>query len=427
MALSYVIILLIVLLGAGVFVGLTLIGTGAIALSIFRDLPVIKLLAFELWQSLNSPELVALPMFILMGEILFNTRLSENLFEGLKPWMNRIPGGLIHINVLGCTLFSAVSGSSAATTATVGRMTLKELNTQGYDKSLSIGSLCGAGTLGFLIPPSIILILYGVLAEVSILDLFLAGIIPGLCLAILYMLYIGFKVYRNPKLSPDISNHINWSQRFKSLKLFLPIILLIIAVLGSMYVGFSAPSEAAVIGVLGALFIAGAQGEITKSSIKNTFKGTVKTISMIGLILGGALFLSKVMAYLYLPQILGGYINSLSLAPFQLIILLLIFYVALGTILDGLSLIIMTLPITLPLVVSAGYDPVWFAIFLVISVEMAQITPPVGFNLFVVKNLTGEPISTIAKASFPFFLILGGFALLLALIPEIATYLPAHR
>lgn len=427
MTLSPVILFLILFLGAGVWVGLALMGTGIIALEIFRDLPVLKLLGFELWQSLNSPELVALPMFVLMGEILFHTRLSRDLFTGLKPWMNNIPGGLMHINVLGCTLFAAVSGSSAATTATVGRMTLKELETQGYDKNLSIGSLCGAGTLGFLIPPSIILILYGVLAEVSILDLFLAGIIPGLCLAFLYMAYIGIQVLRNPDLSPQISSEVNWNERIRSLKLFLPLVFLIIAVLGSMYVGFASPSEAAVIGVVGALTIALIQGELTKISLYDAFKGTVKTISMIGLIVGGALFLSKVMAYLYLPQILGEFITSLSLSPFLLILLLLVVYVALGTILDGLSLIIMTLPITLPLIITAGYDPVWFAIFLVISVEMAQITPPVGFNLFVVKNLTGEPIGKIAKASFPFFLILGGFALLLALIPEIATYLPNHR
>ena len=417
---STITLTLLGLLGAGLWVGFALLATGIISLELMRDMPIGKLLAFDLWASLNAVELVALPMFILMGELLFQTRLSENLFKGLAPLMNRLPGQLLHTNIIGCTLFAAVSGSSAATTATVGRMTLDELDKRGYDRELAMGSLCGAGTLGFLIPPSIILILYGVLAEVSIIELFIAGVIPGLLLATAYMAYVAF-ASRKSHIPSDADQVGKLAGAMK----LLPVGGLIILVLGSMYFGIASPSEASIIGVLGALIIAVSDRALNKYTLMAALMGTIKTVSMIGLIITGALFLSKAMAYLGLPNAIASEIALFGLSPIALIAVLILFYAILGMVLDGLSAIVMTLPIILPIVVAAGFSPVWFGIFLVIVVEMSQITPPVGFNLFVVQNMTGESLSRIARASFPFFCIMLGFALLIAIVPNIVLWLPS--
>jgi C4-dicarboxylate transporter, DctM subunit len=411
---------LFALLVLRVWIAFALMGAGLFAIAVFQGAPPLKLLAFETWQSLNSPDLAALPLFILMGEILFQTRFPKDLFDGLHPFAQRIPGRLYHLNVLGSTLFAAVSGSSAATTATIGRMTLTELSARGYDRGLAVGSLAGAGTLGFLIPPSIILILYGVLAEVSILDLFLAGILPGILLALAFMAYIAVRAARDPKLVPAAKDG-KMLGKGKALMKISPAFGLIAAVLGSLYFGIASPSEAAVLGVAGALVIAALKGEATRAKLSAAFLEAVKTTSMVGLILVGALFLTRVFAYLGLPTGLATALGALHLSPFALLAALLAFYVLLGMILDGLSIIIVTLPITLPLVVAAGFSPLWFGIFLVIVAEMAQVTPPVGFNLFVIQNLTGEKIGVIARAALPFFLIMAAFALLIALVPEIVT------
>ncbi len=416
---------LAVLLLARLWIGFALIAAGLITIFLFQDVPAIKLLAFEAWNSLNSPVLAALPLFILMGEILFASRFPKDLFDGLEPWTRSIPGRLYHINILGCSLFAAVSGSSAATTNTIGRMTLGELAARGYDRRLAIGSLCGAGTLGFLIPPSIILILYGVLAEVSILDLFLAGILPGVLLSLGFMAYLAVTTRLRPELLPEEDKTtVTAGERLRGLLKISPALLLILAILGSLYLGFASPSEAAVLGVAGALIISAVKRDLNWRNLKSALLEAVKTVSMIGLILLGALFLTRVMAYLEIPSAVAGGIAALGLAPLLLIPVLLIFYIALGMILDGLSVVVITLPIVLPLVVAAGFDPLWFGIFLVITVEMAQVTPPVGFNLFVVQNLTGEPIAMIARAAFPFFLIMAAFALLIAVFPAIVTFLP---
>lgn len=427
-AASTVLLTLIVLLGASVWVGFSLMGVGIVSLSLFRDMPVGTFLAFDLWHSLNTPELVALPMFVLMGEILFHTRLSEAVFAGLSPWTMRVPGRLLHVNVIGCTLFAAVSGSSAATTATIGRMTLGELKRRGYNADLAMGSLCGAGTLGFLIPPSIILILYGVLSETSIIDLFVAGIVPGLLLALAYMVYIAVRASLNGKLVPDEDiTEVTWRDRLVALTDLGPVILLIVLVIGSMYAGIASPSEAAVVGVFGAFLVAAMQRALSWKTLKASALGAVRTTSMVGLIVAGALFLSKSMAFLGLPQAVAESIGGLGLNPLALILLLTLFYIVLGCVIDGLSAIVMTLTIVLPLVTDAGFDKVWFGIFLVVVVEMSQITPPVGFNLFVVQGLTGESIGRIARASLPFFLIMVALVILIAAVPQVVTALPSLR
>ncbi len=416
--------LLVVTLAGGVWVGVALMSIGVIALEAFRDMRVDRFLAGDIWSSTTSVELITLPLFILMGELLFHTRLSENLFRGLSPWTRRLPGRLVHVNVMGCTLFAAVSGSSAATTATVGRITLKELLARGYDRRLAVGSLAGAGTLGFLIPPSIPLIVYGVVADVSILELFIAGLVPGLGLAAMFMGWIAFRAWREPALVPPQEPAIPRAEAIRALGNLFPIVFLILFVMGSLYFGFASITEAAAIGVLGALLVALAQRTMTLRGLWQALLGTVKTCSMIGLILVGALFLSKAMARLGLPAEIAAAIQAWGLSPLALILVLMAFYLLLGTVLDGLSAIVMTLPVTLPLAVAAGFDPVWFGVFLIITIEMAQITPPVGFNLFVIQGMTQEGIFRIARYAAPFCAIMMVFTLLITLFPEIVLALP---
>ena len=411
-----------VTLAGGMWIGWALTAVGIISLELFRSMPVGKFLAQDFWTTMTSPELIALPLFILMGEILFHTKLSEHLFRGMAPWTHRLPGGLVHVNVLACTLFAAASGSSAATTATVGRITLTELDRRGYDKDIAMGSLSGAGTLGIMIPPSIPMIVYGVLTSVSILQLFTAGIVPGLLLAAAFMLYIGMRaVLRGEKL-PGASEGFTWADRLTGLLYLMPTVLLVAMVIGSMYAGYAGPSEAAAVGVLGAMLIALAQRTLNWRTLRMSALATVRTCSMLGLILAGALFLSKAMTLLGVPKLVAVSIGELGLGPYALIAVLLVFYVTLGMFLDGLSIIVMTVPITYPLVTAAGFDPIWFGVFLVIVIEMSAITPPVGFNLFVIQSMTKESVARIARASFPFFLIMVLLVAILTLYPN-AIYL----
>ncbi|WP_319484914.1 TRAP transporter large permease subunit [uncultured Cohaesibacter sp.] len=417
--------LLALILGAGVWVGLGLVGTGIVTMSIFKSsFPITKLLAQQIWNSAVSMEMLALPLFILMAEILFRTRLSEALFSGLAPWTRRLPGRMSHITVLACTLFAAVSGSSAATTATVGRITATELLSRGYDRKMVIGSLAGAGTLGFLIPPSVIMIIYGVLAEESILKLFMAGIVPGISLAATYMAYLAIRSTINPAMVGEATPSTSWSEKFEALMGLGPVLLLILSVIGSMYGGIASPTEAAGVGVAGSIVIGLLQRSINLKNLAEAVFHAAQTVSMIGLIIVGAMFLSVSLGYLGLPAYIAGFIQSLQLSPLVLIFVLLVFYAILGCIMEGMSAIVMTLPITLPLVLAAGYDKVWYGVFLVLVVEMAQITPPVGFNLIVIQRLTGDKIGTIARAAMPFFLIMAAFVLMIAVFPGIVTWLP---
>lgn len=417
--------LLTLLLGSGLWIGMGLMGTALALLYVFRpSIPSIKLMAQQTWNTVVSPELLALPLFILMAEILFRTRISEALFSGLAPWLRRVPGRLSHLTVLGCTLFASVSGSSAATTVTVGRITAKELIDRGYDRDLVIGSLAGAGTLGFLIPPSTILIIYGVLAQESILRLFLAGIVPGLMLAGAYMGYLAIRATLNPSLVGETPPATTLWQKLVALKDLGPLLLLMTGVIGSMYGGIASPTEAATVGVAASIGIGFAQRKLTLRGLFEAARLAAETSAMIGLIIVGAVLLSTAMGYLGIPRFVANEIQSWGMSPLMLIFVLLVFYVLLGMIMEGLGIMVMTLPITLPLAIAAGYDKLWFGIFVVIVVEMAQITPPVGFNLTVVQRLTGETMGRITRAAFPFFLIMAGFVALMALYPGIVHIVP---
>ncbi len=414
-------------LAGGLWIGLALGATGAILLFIFRDIPLDKLLSQYAWNILTTQELLALPLFIVMGEILFRTRLSKSLFDGLAPWAGLLPGRLLHVNVVGCSIFAAISGSSAATTQVVGRMALTELLKRGYSKDIAIGSLAGAGTLGFLIPPSNIMIIYGVLGDVSILKLFTAGFIPGMLLAGCFMLWVMIHTAVRRDLVPESERalrHVSMGARLAALKDLAPAIFLILAVLGSMYGGLATPSEGAAVGVLGALIVAGLQGGMTLQALRDIAVGSVLTCSMIAMILLGASILGSAAAFLGIPKAIADFVASLGLSPFLLMLALVAFYLVLGCFLDGFSMIVMTLPIVMPIVKAAGFDEVWFGIFLVLVVEMAQITPPVGFNLFVIQGLTEEGLGYIARVTMPYLIIMVLFTMTITVFPEIALWLP---
>ncbi|MGR3743797.1 MAG: TRAP transporter large permease [Pseudooceanicola nanhaiensis] len=417
--------IMVVLLGSGMWIGLGLVATGAAMLALFRpQMPFIKLLAQQSWNVLSSPELLALPLFILMAEVLFRTNISASLFTGLTPWLRQVPGRLTHINVMGCTLFASVCGSSAATTVTVGRITAGELLKRGYDRDLVIGSLAGAGTLGFLIPPSTIMIIYGVMAEESILRLFMAGILPGALLAAAYMGYIGIRALLSPDAIGEAPPPSSMMHKLRARADLGPLLLLILFVIGSMYGGIASPTEAAAAGVIGAMVIGFAQRKLDLPGLLAAARQAAENSAMIGLIMVGAMFLSTAIGYLGLPRYIAGVINGWGLSPLALIAVLLVFYILLGMVMEGLAIIVMTLPITLPLVEAAGYDKVWFGVFIVIVVEMAQISPPVGFNLTVLQRLTGDSIGRITRATMPFFLIMAAFVFLIAVFPQIVSIVP---
>ncbi|MDA7637321.1 TRAP transporter large permease subunit [Candidatus Pelagibacter sp.] len=416
--------LLLFLLGSGVWVALSMIAVSAIGMMLFTTRPVGDAMATTIWGTSSSWTLTALPLFVWMGEILFRTKLSENLFKGLSPWLSKLPGGLIHVNVVGCGLFAAISGSSAATVATVGKMSIPELRKRKYPEKILLGSLAGSGTLGLLIPPSIILIIYGVTIEDSIAKLFMAGILPGIMLAVIFMLYVVIWSIINKKQMPIISENFSFLEKIKKSKQLLPVVLLITAVIGSIYTGIATATEAASLGVVGALILSLFQGTLNKDSFKLSLLGATKTSCMIAFILAGSTFLSLAMGFTGLPRNLAIWIQELNLSPYMLIFILTIFYIILGMFLDGISAVVLTMAIIEPMIRQAGFDMIWFGIYLVIVVEMAQITPPVGFNLFVLQGMANKDMSFIAKSAFPLFLLMILAVIIIIIFPEIALWLP---
>ena len=417
---------LFLILGSGVWIGLSLSGVAWIGMQLFSARPAGDAMAVTIWGSSSSWTLTALPLFIWMGEILFRTRLSQDMFRGLAPWMQSLPGRLLHVNVVGCAIFAAVSGSSAATCATIGKMSLPELRKRGYPEVMSVGSLAGAGTLGLLIPPSIIMIVYGVTADVSIADLFIAGVIPGVLLALIFSAYIAFWSLRHPELIPPADAPMTFAQKISESRNLIPVILLITAVLGSIYAGIATATEAAALGVVGSLVLSTVQGSMSWATFKESLMGGTRLYCMIAMILAGAAFLTLSMGYIGLPRHLAEWISTLGLSKFQLIMSLTVFYVILGCFLDGISMVVLTMGVIMPTIQKAGIDPLWFGIFIVIVVEMAQVTPPVGFNLFVMQGMTKHQIGYIAKAAFPFFMLMVVMVLLLYAFPQIITFLPSQ-
>ena len=420
------IVAMLLMLVSGIWIALTLTGLAIIALLLIENSSIGLLLGTSSWSASTAWSLTALPLFIWMGEILFRTRLSEDLFQGLSPILAKLPGKLLHVNILSCGIFAAVSGSSAATAATIGRMTLPELKRRGYDESMAIGTLAGSGTLGLLIPPSIILIVYGVAAEVSITRLFLAGALPGLMLVGLFMSYTIVWSLLNKRSQVDEDSEVyTFADKIIALKKLLPIVLLIGGVLGSIYQGVATPTEAAALGVTGSLLLSVLTGSFTLAGFTQSVLGAVKSSCMLGLILVGAHFLTLAMGFVGLPNELAEWIAMQGLSSIELIIYLTFFFIILGCFLDGISVVVLTTSIVLPMVAQSGIDLIWFGIFLVLTVEMSQITPPVGFNLFVIQSLTGKNILYVAKAALPFFLMIAVAIVISTMFPDVALYLPS--
>ncbi|MGH6896660.1 MAG: TRAP transporter large permease [Geminicoccaceae bacterium] len=415
--------ILFLLLGTGVWIGLALLGVAWVGMTLFTNSPAGDAMITTIWTASSSWALTALPLFIWTGEILFRTRLSEDMFRGLSPWMANLPGRLLHTNIVGCTVFAAVSGSSAATVVTVGKMSIPELRRRGYPERLIVGSLAGAGTLGLMIPPSLILIVYGVTINESISKLFIAGVFPGLVLAGLFMGYVTFwSLLRADLVPPEPTMSLR--AKLEHSRFLIPVVCLILAVLGSIYLGFATATEAAAFGVIGALLLALAQGSLTRESFIASLMGATRTSCMIALILAGAAFLALAMGFTGLPRALAQWIASLELSPLMLIAALTVFYIILGCFLDGISAVVLTMAVVEPMIRQAGIDLIWFGIFVVVVVEMAQITPPVGFNLFVLQGMTGHEINYIALTALPFFLLMCAMVVILVAFPELATWLP---
>ncbi len=421
-----IIVVMLAVLGSGLWIGLSLLGVAVFAMELFSSRPIGDSMMLTIWGSTSSWTLTALPLFLWMGEILFRTKLSEDMFKGLAPWIGRLPGRLLHVNVIGCAIFAAVSGSSAATCATIGKITLPELKRRGYPDPMAIGTLAGAGTLGLLIPPSIIMIVYGVAANVSIAKLFIAGVLPGILLALLFMGYIVFWALRHPEQVPPPDAPTSFADKLIASRHLIPVLALIALVLGAIYSGLATATEAAALGVAGSLLLALIEGSLDWKQFVDGLKAATRVYCMIGLILAGAAFLTLAMGFIGLPRHLAEFIGSLQLGPFALMLMLVLFFIVLGCFLDGISMVVLTMAVLLPTVEKAGFDLIWFGIFIVLVVEMAQITPPVGFNLFVLQGLTKRDITWLARVSMPLFWLMLAYVLAIYFVPGIVTWLPAQ-
>ncbi len=417
---------LFLLLGSGVWVGLALLGVAYVGMELFTSRPPGDAMITTIWTASSSWTLTALPLFIWMGEILYRTRLSEDMFRGLAPWMARMPGGLVHTNIVGCTVFAAVSGSSAATLTTVGKMSIPELRKRNYPENMVIGTLAGAATLGLMIPPSLTLIVYGVTINESITKLFMAGVFPGLVLAMMFMGYVSIMSFVSKDFSPTPEPKMSFGEKVANSRFLIPVILLILLVIGSMYFGFATATEAAAFGVLGALALAAFQRSLNWETFIESLMGATRTSAMIAFILAGAAFLSLSMGFTGLPRGLADAIAVMELSTFELLMVLLVFYIILGCFLDGISSVVLTMAIVEPMIRQAGIDVIWFGIFVTVVIEMAQITPPIGFNLFVLQGMTNHEMNYIAKAAIPMFLIMVLMVFVLIWFPELATWLPEN-
>ena len=417
---------LFLLLGSGVWVGLALMGVAFVGMELFTSRPAGDTMLTTIWTASSSWTLTALPLFIWMGEILYRTRLSEDMFRGLSPWMARLPGGLVHTNIVGCTVFAAVSGSSAATLTTVGKMSIPELRSRDYPEIMIIGTLAGAATLGLMIPPSLTLIVYGVTINESISKLFIAGIFPGLVLAAMFMGYVAIYSKLSKNWNPKPEPVMTFAEKIKNSRFLIPVIALISVVIGSMYLGYATATEAAAFGVLGSLALAASQGSLSWRTFTASLMGATRTSAMIALILAGAAFLSLSMGFTGLPRALAELIATWELSRFELLMVLLVFYIVIGCFLDGISSVVLTMAVVEPMIRQAGIDVIWFGIFIVVVIEMAQITPPIGFNLFVLQGMNRHEMNYIAKAAIPMFMIMVVMVFVLIAFPDLATWLPEN-
>lgn len=413
-----------VLLATGVWVAVSLLGVGLIGLMLFTPAPAGKVMATTIWGASGNWALTALPLFIWMAEILFRTRLSEDMFKGLAPWLNWLPGRLIHVNIVGCGIFAAVCGSTSATCATIAKIAYPELRRRGYDERMVVGTLASSGTLGILIPPSIMMIVYGIIAQVSIARLFIAGVLPGVMMILLFMGYTVVWAWLNPHRTPPSDIRMTLGERLWASRRLIPVVGLIAAIIGSIYSGVVTPTEAATIGVVGALLLSLLYGSLTWSNLWGSLLGATMISCMIAFIIAGATFMSMAMAYTRVPAVIAQWIASFHLSVYGLLSALTVLYVILGTALDGVSMVVLTSAVVQPMILQAGIDPVWFGIYIVLLVQVAELTPPVGFPMFVMQMFTGRSLLYVSRAVLPFFFLLLVGVVIITAFPTIVTYLP---
>ncbi|MCB2054073.1 MAG: TRAP transporter large permease subunit [Geminicoccaceae bacterium] len=416
--------LVLLFLASGVWVAVALLASAVAGLAFFTVAPAGSLLASAMWDASWNWALTALPLFVWMGEILTRSRLSQDMFTGVSPWVARLPGRLLHVNVVSCGIMAAVSGSSAVTAATIGRMSLPELQKRGYDERMTIGTLAGSGTLGLLIPPSIVMIVYGVTAQQSVARLFIAGILPGLLLMALFMGYIVLWSLLHRAEMPEADPPVPLGRRIWDSRRLIPVLLLIVVVIGSIYGGIATPTEAATIGVVGALVLAAAGGTLSWAGFLDGLMAATRMSCMIALIIAAAACLTIAVGFLDIPRALAGWVDRQGFSAYGLLAVLALCILVMGCFLEGISIIVLSASVMLPMVQAAGIDLLWFGIFVVVLIEAAQITPPVGFNLFVLQSLTGRDIWRVTAATLPFFLLLMLLLVTITLFPSIVTWLP---
>lgn len=421
------IILVAVLFGGlaiGLWVSVALFVTGLIGVLLFSSAPIAEVLGTNIWSSSTEWSLAALPLFIWMGEILFRSRMSKDLFTGLAPWMRSVPGGLGHVGILASGIFAAVSGSSAATCATVAKVAVPELKSRGYDESLILGTVAGSATLGLLIPPSIIMIVYGVAADQSIARLFIAGVMPGLVVIALFMSYVALQSATGRAKTPPKDAPTTFIQKLQASRTLLPVVLLIVGVMGSIYLGLASPTDSAAVGVVLALLMSWWFGDLNWKTFKEGLIAATLSSSMIAFILAGSAFLTLAMGYSGLPAAIAQWITGMEMSHYMFLAALTIFFIIMGCFLDGISIVVLTTAVLLPAVQASGIDTIWFGVYLVLVVEMGQLTPPVGLNLFVLQGMCGRDILFISKAAFPFFLLLILAVVIFTVFPDIVMFLP---
>jgi tripartite ATP-independent transporter DctM subunit len=416
---------LLVLMALAIPVAATLGLLGLVLEGAYSQLPLIRAMGEVSWSASNEFLLVSVPLFILLGEILLRAGFAERMYGSLIQWVSWLPGGLMHSNVATCGIFAATSGSSVATAATVGTVALPQARRYGYNERVFLGTLAAGGTLGILIPPSINMIIYAVLTNTSVPKLYLAGIVPGILLMLLFMGIVVLLCVARPAWGGQRVT-ATWPERLRGLVHLVPPAGIFLVVVGSIYVGIATPTEAASLGVLASLALAWWNGRLSRAMLRDAIEGTMKTTAMVMLIILAAYFLNFVMSGIGLTTALTSFIEGLGLPPAWMLLAVVVFYVALGCFMETLSMMITTVPIIAPVMFKLGYDPVWFGIVVILLIETALVTPPVGLNLFVVQNLrrTGS-MNDVIVGTLPFLGALFAMLALLAAFPGLATWLPA--
>ncbi|MFK5977443.1 MAG: TRAP transporter large permease [Rhizobiaceae bacterium] len=418
-------VILLALIALAVPIAASLGWLGLILQFTESSMPLHRAISDMAWQTSTDFLLIAIPMFVMLGEILLRAGITERMYDGIVKWLGWLPGGLMHSNIGSSALFAATSGSSVATAATIGTVAIPQIDKRGYNEPLFLGTIAAGGTLGILIPPSINLILYGLLTETSVPELYLAGFIPGFLLAILFMITVIVVCVVKPEWGGERLNY-SWSERFRALPSLIPPIGIFVVVVGSIYAGVATPTEAASLGVVAAMGLAAANGKLTISMLRQAIEGTMRTTAMIMLIIIAAVFLNFVLSVIGLTQALADFVTGLGWSPMETMIMIVVILILVGCFMETLSMLLTTAPLITPIVVALGFDPVWFGILLMVLLETALITPPIGINLYVVQGIRdrGE-IMDVMKGASPFVLTMFAMIGFLLVFPELALWLPS--